>query len=58
MEGRAEFLWQVFGGVPQLKEGTVLMADYAGKGIPEDYGIWGPANLIYFPNWIQMLLLN
>jgi hypothetical protein len=43
------FWWQVSWRVPQLKEGTVLMADYAGRGIPEDYGIWGPANLIYFP---------
>jgi hypothetical protein len=43
------FWWQVSWRVPQLKEGTVLMADYAGKGIPEDYGVWGPANLIYYP---------
>jgi hypothetical protein len=43
------FWWQVSWRIPQLKEGTVLMADYAGKGIPEDYGVWGPANLIYYP---------
>ncbi|OGN98856.1 MAG: hypothetical protein A2Z71_08370 [Chloroflexi bacterium RBG_13_50_21] len=44
-----DFWWQVSWRVPQLKEGTVLMADYAGRGIPEDYGVWGPANLIYYP---------
>jgi hypothetical protein len=43
------FWWQVSWRIPQMKGGTVLMADYAGKGTPEDYGVWGPANLIYFP---------
>ena len=43
------FWWQVSWRIPQMKEGTVLMADYAGNDIPEDYAVWGPANLIYFP---------
>jgi hypothetical protein len=43
------FWWQVSWRVPQIKPGTVLMGDYAGKGVPEDYFIWGPANLIYYP---------
>jgi hypothetical protein len=43
------FWWQVSWRIPQLEPGTVLLADYAGKGINEDYFVWGPANLIYYP---------
>jgi hypothetical protein len=43
------FWWQVSWRIPQIKPGTVLMADYAGKSIAEDYMVWGPANLIYYP---------
>jgi hypothetical protein len=42
-----DFWWQVSWRVPQFQPGTVLMADYAGYGIAEDYFIWGPASLIY-----------
>jgi hypothetical protein len=41
------FWWQVSWRVPQIEPGTILMADYAGYGIAEDYFVWGPANLIY-----------
>jgi len=43
------FWWQVSWRVPQIKEGTTLVARYAGSGIPEDYVVWGPANIIYYP---------
>jgi hypothetical protein len=34
---------------PQLERGTTLVANYAVGVIEEDYFVWGPANLIYFP---------
>jgi hypothetical protein len=43
------FWWQVAWRVPQIEPDTVLMADYAGRGIAEDYFVWGPASLIYYP---------
>lgn len=43
------FWWQVSWRIPQIEPGTVLAVDYAGKGIAEDYFVWGPANLIYYP---------
>jgi hypothetical protein len=44
-----EFWWQVSWRVPQIKEGTTLAAHYAESGIPESYMVWGPANIIYYP---------
>ena len=44
-----EFWWQVSWRVPQIKEGATLVAHYAGSGIPEDYVVWGPAHIIYYP---------
>jgi hypothetical protein len=43
------FWWQVSWRAPQIEEGSVLAAEYASVGIPEDYYVWGPANLIYYP---------
>lgn len=43
------FWWQVAWRVPQIKEGTTLIASYPGGSLSEDYFIWGPANLIYHP---------
>jgi hypothetical protein len=43
------FWWQISWRVPQLKDGTTLVASYPGSAIEEDYFIWGPANLIYTP---------
>jgi hypothetical protein len=43
------FWWQVSWRVPQIEPDTVLVADYAGRGIAEDYFVWGPASLIYYP---------
>jgi hypothetical protein len=44
-----DFWWQVSWRAPDIKAGTVLMAEYANTGIAEDYFVWGPANLIYSP---------
>ena len=44
-----DFWWQVAWRAPNLASGTVLMAEYANTGIAEDYFVWGPANLIYYP---------
>ncbi len=45
-----DFWWQMSWRVPQLEEGTVLMADLpGGYPIEEDYEVWGPAGLIYYP---------
>jgi len=35
--------------VPQLEKNTTLIANYPGVSLEEDYFIWGPANLIYYP---------
>lgn len=43
------FWWQVSWRAPQIKPGTLLTALHSGLGIQEDYFIWGPANLIYYP---------
>ena len=44
-----DFWWQVAWRAPQISQGTNLMASYADQGIAEDYFVWGPANLIYYP---------
>ncbi len=43
------FWWQVSWRVPQMDKGTTLVARYAFGQAGEDYGVWGPANLIYYP---------
>jgi hypothetical protein len=44
-----DFWWQVAWRVPNIEPGTTLVASYPVGGIQEDYFIWGPANLIYYP---------
>jgi hypothetical protein len=44
-----EFWWQVSWRVPQIKKETTLVANYPIGNIQEDYFVWGPANLIYYP---------
>ncbi|WP_322794553.1 hypothetical protein [Bellilinea sp.] len=41
------FWWQMAWRAPDVKSGTVLYVRYADASIPEDYLVWGPANLIY-----------
>ena len=48
-----DFWWQMTWRAPQLKLGTTLLTQ-----IPEvpnlvDYAVWGPANLIYYPQVMQ-----
>ncbi len=43
------FWWQVSWRVPQLAKNTTLVASYPNIVLEEDYFVWGPANLIYYP---------
>jgi len=43
------FWWQVAWRVPQFEKNTTLVANIPGVAIEEDYFIWGPASLIYYP---------
>lgn len=43
------FWWQVSWRAPQIAKGTTLLVDYSAGAIPEDYVVWGPANLVYYP---------
>ena len=43
------FWWQVSWRVPQFAPRTTLIGTYAAGATEEDYFIWGPANLIYYP---------
>jgi len=44
-----DFWWQVSWRIPQIEPKTVLVINYPDQGIAEDYFVWGPANLIYYP---------
>lgn len=43
------FWWQVSWRVPQFEPRTTLIGNYPSGATEEDYFIWGPANLIYYP---------
>jgi len=43
------FWWQVAWRAPQINEGTTLIVSYPNSLLIEDYTVWGPANLIYYP---------
>jgi hypothetical protein len=43
------FWWQVSWRVPQVEQRTTLVGNYPLAAIEEDYFIWGPASLIYYP---------
>ena len=43
------FWWQVVWRIPQIEPRTTLVGNYAAGAIEEDYFIWGPANLMYYP---------
>jgi hypothetical protein len=43
------FWWQVSWRVPQFEKNTTLIANYPAGVIEEDYFVWGPASLIYYP---------
>lgn len=44
-----DFWWQTAWRAPNIKESTTLLVNYPGVEISEDYFIWSPANLIYYP---------
>jgi hypothetical protein len=44
------FWWQVAWRIPQLEARTTLIGNYPAGSTEEDYFIWGPANLIYYPD--------
>jgi hypothetical protein len=43
------FWWQVSWRIPQMGQGTTLLVNYPDITVEEDYFVWGPANLIYYP---------
>jgi hypothetical protein len=43
------FWWQVAWRAPMIEEGVTLLALYPNSPLSEDYFIWGPANMIYYP---------
>ena len=43
------FWWQVSWRVPQFEQSTTLVANIPGIVTEEDYFVWGPASLIYYP---------
>lgn len=43
------FWWQVTWRIPGIRQNTNLVANYATASTPEDYFVWSPANLIYYP---------
>jgi hypothetical protein len=49
------FWWQVVWRAPAIQPGTTLIANYPVGGIQEDYFVWGPANLIYYPEKQDMI---
>ena len=43
------FWWQVSWRIPQVKIGTTLVVHYPSGQAGEDYAVWSPANMIYYP---------
>jgi len=43
------FWWQISWRIPQFEKSTTLIATYPAGAIEEDYFVWGPASLIYYP---------
>ncbi|HSL27696.1 MAG TPA: hypothetical protein VK900_00740 [Anaerolineales bacterium] len=51
-ESLRTFWWQVAWRAPQLEMDTTLVVNYPLTVIQEDYFVWGPANLIYYPDGV------
>ena len=51
-ESLRAFWWQVAWRVPQLRMDTTLVVNYPITVIQEDYFVWGPANLLYYPDGV------
>lgn len=52
-ESLRAFWWQVAWRIPQLQMDTTLVVNYPLTVIQEDYFVWGPANLIYYPEGLD-----
>ncbi|MCL5612269.1 MAG: hypothetical protein M1485_06935 [Chloroflexi bacterium] len=48
-DSMSAFWWQVSWRIPQIEKNTTLIVNYSGSAAAEDYFVWGPANLIYYP---------
>ncbi len=48
-EAQQQLWWQLSWRAPQMEPGTVLLAELPVDGYFEDYEVWAPANLIYYP---------
>lgn len=48
-EATRNFWWQAAWRAPKIEEGVTLIAMYPNSPLSEDYFVWGPANLIYYP---------
>lgn len=57
-ENVRDFWWQVAWRAPDLRPGTTLVGNYPVGGIQEDYFVWGPANLIYYPEKQNQIPIN
>lgn len=49
------FWWQMYWRSPQIREGTTLVIDYPALGYDDETdNVWGPANLLYYPENKQL----
>jgi len=48
-DAMSAFWWQVSWRIPQIEKNTTLIVNYPVSAAAEDYFVWGPANLIYYP---------
>jgi hypothetical protein len=53
-DAERELWWQMSWRAPQLQPGTTLLVQMPGEGYYEDYEVWGPANLLYYPEATQV----
>ena len=48
-QGSKDIWWQLSWRAPSLEPGTLLTGSSSDYAIPEGYNLWSPANLIYYP---------
>ncbi len=48
--------WQMTWRAPQIKPATLLSGEYPYGMLDEDYTLWGPANLIYYPGEFEPVI--
>ena len=48
-KGSKQLWWELSWRAPSLKPGTLLTARTATYGIAEGFNVWGPANLVFYP---------